>query len=61
MEKYKWIIGALLSGLVPALIGWLWFNNSKNQNTQKQKSGKGSINVQAGKDIIIKDDSKREK
>jgi hypothetical protein len=61
MEKYKWIIGVLFSGLGTALIGWILFNNNaKKKYFQKQKAGNGSINVQAGKDITIKSDSKNE-
>ncbi|MCW8408909.1 hypothetical protein OQJ13_07985 [Legionella sp. PATHC035] len=60
MEKYKWIIEILFGGLGTALIGWLLFNNINKKHSQKQKSGKGSINVQVGKDFTIKNDSKRE-
>lgn len=62
MEKYKWIIGVLFSGLGTALIGWILFNNNakKEKHIQKQKAGNGSINIQSGKNTAIKSDSKNE-
>jgi len=46
----------LFSGLGIAIIGWFitWsINRHKNTSHQIQKSGKNSVNIQAGKNINI--------
>lgn len=55
MENYKWLFEILFSGLGTAIFGYLFFKTWKHYHpSQKQKSGKNSINLQAGRDIDIK-------
>lgn len=55
MIEYKWLIEILFSGLGTTILGYIFFKQWKyRQSIQKQKSGKNSINIQAGRDIKIK-------
>ena len=54
MEQYKWLLEILFGGLGTTLIGYLFFKAWKHhQVIQKQKSGKNSTNILAGRDIKI--------
>lgn len=55
MSEYKWLIEILFGGLGTAILGYIFFKKRKeHQSIQKQKSGKNSTNIQAGRDIEIK-------
>lgn len=55
MNEYKWLIEILFGGLGTTIFGYIFFKKWKeHQSVQKQKSGKNSINIQAGRDIKIK-------
>ena len=59
MEKYKWLIEILFGGLGTAIIGYIFFKKITNKTLiQKQKSGKNSINIQAGNNLKIKNSGK---
>jgi hypothetical protein len=54
MTEYRWLIEILFGGLGTAIFGYIFFKKYKHhQLTQKQKSGKNSINIQAGRNIKI--------
>lgn len=54
MSEYKWLFEILFGGLGTAIIVYLFFNKTnKNVINQKQKSGKDSVNIQAGHNIKI--------
>ncbi len=55
MTHYKWLIEVLFSGLGTEIIRTISFKKRKQHNLlQKQKSGKNSINYQAGHNVEIK-------
>lgn len=50
----EWLFSGILVSVPLALIGWLVAARSiKKKNQQRQRSGKNSINLQAGGDIKI--------
>ena len=54
MIEYKWLFGVLFSGLGTAIIGTIFLKKQKSDKlSQKQKSGKNSVNFQAGRNIEI--------
>lgn len=52
IENKTWLFSGIAIAVPLAIIGWLLMRPTKNIK-QKQKSGSGSINVQAGGDINI--------
>ena len=46
----EWLLSGILVSIPIAVVGWFF---AKKGNLQKQKSGKGSTNIQVGKDFSI--------
>jgi hypothetical protein len=50
IENKQWLFSGIAIAVPLAIVGWL-VTNSKKQIRQRQKSGSGSINLQAGGNI----------
>ncbi|HDR8921247.1 TPA: hypothetical protein QDA95_003885 [Burkholderia vietnamiensis] len=57
VEHWEWLFGGVGGTAVVALAGWLF--NRGNGSNQTQLGGDKSINVQAGRDSIVKDTSNK--
>jgi hypothetical protein len=49
----EWLFSGILVAIPLAIIGWL-FVKHQIKLSQRQKAGDNSINVQAGRDVVIK-------
>lgn len=55
MKEYLWVFEILFGGLGTAIISYIFFKKiNRNTLNQKQKAGKNSINIQAGRNIEVK-------
>lgn len=56
MTVLTWAFGGVGGALVVAAAGWFIFDRrSDGQAKQSQRSGKNSTNIQAGRDLNIRD------
>ncbi|MCX4177743.1 MULTISPECIES: hypothetical protein [Paraburkholderia] len=58
-SHWEWLFGGVGGTAVVAFLGWLFTRS--NGDSQKQSGGADSINVQAGRDAIVKDASNQKR
>ncbi|MEV5959631.1 hypothetical protein AB0M11_38825 [Streptomyces sp. NPDC051987] len=55
MGVLAWAFGGVGGALAVAVIGWFFFDRRNDSAKQSQRSGNNSTNIQAGRDLNIRD------
>ena len=59
VENKEWLFSGAGWGLLGVIVSWIGYVVFKRRPSQKIRSGKNSVNIQAGRDIQMKSESKR--
>lgn len=54
-ENKEWLLSGVLVAVPVAFLGWILSRRSSGR-VQRQKGGRGSTNVQVGRDFVVKKD-----
>ncbi|MFI6617555.1 hypothetical protein [Streptomyces sp. NPDC050528] len=58
MSVLAWAFGGVGGAIVVAAVGWFFFDRRSDSAKQSQRSGKNSTNIQAGRDLNVRDINK---
>ena len=56
-ENKEWLFSGVAVAIPLAVAGWLIHSRRSPRSVQKQRGGKGSTNIQVGRDLTVGQDS----